>query len=107
MLKAERRNFKPYEVVRTSRKGVPHKSANFMVRYLAHDKVKKALVSVSTKFSKSAVKRNILRRKVYGVLEKIWENMPSGLFYISARPKGELSGEEILKELKELTTYDK
>lgn len=106
MLPSTFRNFKPYEVVKTARRGFPKKSENIMVRYLADNRKKKVLVMISAKTESSAVKRNSLRRKTYAAIEELFDRMPSGLFFISLRPRKELSYKDILSELKSLVIYE-
>ncbi len=57
-------------------------------------------VSVSKKVSKSAVKRNAIRRRVYSSISKFLEKVPSGLFLFVAKPGSvSLKGEKLNTEI--------
>lgn len=50
-----------------------------------------AAVVVSRKVSTKAVERNRLRRVLYGVLERVWSDLPTGYYLVYVQPtaKGE------------------
>lgn len=60
-------------------------------------------VSVSKKVSKSAVKRNLIRRRSYAAITNILAPKSLGLFLLIAKPGAEkLKGDVLMKELVEL-----
>ncbi len=65
--------------------------------------ISKVGVSVSKKVSKSAVKRNSVRRRVYTAISKILPQTSQGLFLLIAKPGAEkLKGDVLMKEMVEL-----
>lgn len=102
MLKTLARHFRAYEVVRTNNRGQPLKGEHMLIRFVPHQRVKKALVTVSGKTEKLAVRRNRLRRQVYAALGELWENLPSGFFSVIVRPRKEIEYQDILSDLKQI-----
>lgn len=78
----------------------------FLCRYLSTDKAKKALVVVSKKVSKSAVKRNHFRRIFHQILASEWERLPSGLWYFSLRSGFDCTAELIHNDLNQIISHN-
>lgn len=102
MLAKPQRFFRTREITLIFRKGKKIAGRGFLCRYFLTDRSKKAIVVVSKKFSKSAVKRNQFRRMFYRIIAKQWDNLPSGIWYFSLAPDFSQSEEELANNLNQL-----
>lgn len=105
MLLKPQRFFRAREINFIFRKGKKLPGRGFLCRYFPTDRTKKAIVVVSKKFSKSAVKRNQARRSFYRVLRTEWANLPNGLWYFSIHT--EFDPTELSNQLNQLISYAK
>ena len=64
---------------------------------------KRAAVVVSRKVSTKAVVRNRLRRVLYGALENVWLDLPSGYYVVYVQPAAKQMGDVVARgELQDL-----
>ena len=80
------------------------KSEHFSLLFFpTPNKESKAAVSVSKKVSKSAVKRNKVRRRAYSLLGDILSGVKPGIYFINTHPGSEkLKFDEFKKEFESL-----
>jgi ribonuclease P protein component len=79
-------------------------SDHFSLRYrLSGESMPRVGASVSKKVSKSAVKRNTVRRRVYASIRPYLKVMPKGLFlFVAKAGSDKIKGEAMEKEIRTL-----
>jgi ribonuclease P protein component len=90
--------------VKALRNAVRKATPSMVVYYRPRSQGFRAAVSVGTKVEKTAVRRNALRRKVFGALSMISTELPrvDALFVIRERSLLSLSGEELTSLIRSL-----
>lgn len=92
------RCFKSREIALVHRKGKLKHGKCFSFRYLVTPQTKKLLVIISTKVSKSAVRRNTLRRQIQAYFRAHWSHLPTALLIVTLRPSCTRLGPDALKQ---------
>ncbi len=86
MLQKTLRCYRSREVNLVWKKGKARRGVYFLLKHFTKAGQKKALVVISKKACKSAVHRNLLRRRLYTLLAQQWKDLPDGLLLFSFRP---------------------